>query len=254
MSAGSFRRDRIPDENILHEIRAHALIADHEDERRDRHLGRRALRRFDGAAERTLRVAARHPFAQHRDVARRRGPLSRWADLGSEGLAREVDVLGERRHHIVGTHAGRHAIVVADVEARPALEALLRDPLLLLLLRPLALDVDAAVLALAPFAQLVEIALQLAPAVAIGLFLHALLETLLALALVHVRDVDRGARVVAEGSEPAAGELEFDQILLHLDERHGNLVAATNAGAVLLQAVAELLDATAPRRAACHFN
>ena len=105
----------------------------------------------------------------------------------------------------------------------------------------LALGGDAAVLAIAPVAQVVELALQGAAPVVVALVVDAALELLLALGLSGVRNRDRRARVVAERAEASAGELELDEVLLQLHHGDGHRIARTDGGAVALQAVAVFL-------------
>src|SRR6185436_4628141 len=141
-----------------------------------------ALGGFDDASERPLRFGARHPLSQLADVSgRRRDVVSRI------GPAAEVDVLGEGPHHVFGAQAGRDLVLVAQVESRAAPQAPFGDPLLLDLFDAFALRGDAAVLALAPAAHLVELALELAAAIAVRLVLDALLEIFFVLALVDQR-------------------------------------------------------------------
>src|SRR5205085_1362810 len=128
-----------------------------------------ALRHLRRPAVEILGFRARHAFARQRRLVRRRT----WG-IVERGVRRdvgEVDVLGERRHHVVGTDAIGNAAVVAKIEARSAVQAALGQPRDLLVLGALALDRDAVVLALAAFTQLVELALEMPAAIAIVLVL-----------------------------------------------------------------------------------
>src|SRR4051812_44175893 len=90
---------------------------------------------------------------EHGDVAvgRLRGGLAQ------PGMTAKIDVFGQRGGQVLRPHPGGHPIVVAEVEARPAVQPVLGNPLALLLLDALAFDSDAAVLALAVVAELVAL-------------------------------------------------------------------------------------------------
>src|SRR6185295_15796879 len=170
--------DRVTDEHVLDEIGGHALVADVEHQGGHREAPVAALRGFDRAAERPLGIRPRHPFSQQADIGRRRDITS------GVGPAAEVDVLGQRRDHVFGTQPRWDGARVAQVEPRAAAQPLLGDPLPLDLLDALPLHRDTPVFSLAPRADLVQLALQPAPAIAIVFLLDALLEVLFALALV----------------------------------------------------------------------
>src|SRR5262252_7413712 len=72
----------------------------------------------------------------------------------------------------------------------------------------------------------------------VSLVLGESLELFLAFALLHGRDVDGRARVIADGPVPAATQLELDEIPLDLDERDDRSVAGTQRGPELLQPIA----------------
>src|SRR6185436_7320947 len=112
-----------------------------------------------------LGLSPGHPLAEEADIARRRRLVAGVVP------AAEVDVLGQGRDHILGPQAPRNLVLVAQVESRAAPQALLGDSLPLDFLEARPLDGDPAVLALAPLADLVELGLQLAPAIAIVLLL-----------------------------------------------------------------------------------
>src|SRR4051812_49697322 len=82
---------------------------------------------------------------EHGDVAvgRLRGGLAQLE------MTAKIDVFGQRGGQVFRPHPGGHPIVVAEVEARPAVQPVLGNPLALLLLDALAFDSDAAVFALA---------------------------------------------------------------------------------------------------------
>ena len=73
-------------------------------------------------------------------------------------------------------------------------------------------------------------------------------QALLALALLDERDVDRRARVVPEGPEPAAAELKLDVIALDLHERDDNPVASSDGDPVFSEVVAVAADVHRPAR------
>src|SRR3954454_18810667 len=137
---------------------------------------------------------------EHGDVAvwRLRGGLAQ------PGMTAKIDVFGQRGGQVFRPHPGGHPIVVAQVEARPAVQPVLGNPLALLLLDALAFGGDAAVLALAVVAEAVELALEPMAPVAVVLVLDPLSQLALARALLEQRQVRRRAGVVAEGPEAAA--------------------------------------------------
>src|SRR6266850_1770654 len=115
LTSALFRRDRVAHEDVLDEIGGDALIAGAEDERRHGKAGLTFFRGLGGPPELALCIGPRHPFAQQRDVARRGG-----CDLVSPAVGAgdtEVDVFGQRRHHVLRPDTGRDTVVVAQVES-----------------------------------------------------------------------------------------------------------------------------------------
>src|SRR5207244_8642568 len=129
-------------------------------------------------------------------------------------------------HRFVRPRAGRHCSRVGDVEAGAAGPSISRDAAPFAFLGDGPCGFDAPVLAMPPVTQLSELALEFVPAASIVFVLDLPFEPLFAVALLDERDVDRGTRIVREGAEAAATQLEFDEILLQLDPRDGRALAA----------------------------
>src|SRR5438874_485380 len=228
------RTDGVPDQHAFHELADDPLIVARE--RCGDHAQRAfsALARLLRASERLLRVRERHPLVDRAGRRDRRSEL-RCFDMRLRrtlvGCERKVDVPRKGAHDPGGLEARRDAVLVADVEARPCVQALLRDALLLLFLRCGLDGLVAAVFAATFGPNVVQLALNAALARGIGLVLHLLFEILFALRLRRVRDVDAGARVVAERAESATAKLELEQLVLHAHARHERRVAGPNSDA-----------------------
>jgi len=115
-----------------------------------------------------------------------------------------------------------------------------------------ALGHDPAVLALAALAQFVEVPFEFAPTPRVLFPVDLLFELLLAVALLDERDVDRRAGVIAESPEPAAVQLELDQVSFRLHEGDRNGLAGPDGNAVAVQILDVVLQVD--RRCGCDVD
>src|SRR3954471_5446127 len=154
------------DQDAFDEIRDDLLVAEHEPEGDDGQAAFAAYVLRRGRAELALGLLARHSLPRGKArvvpfVARHRGDGRAVAQRG------KIDELGQGRHYFRGLDASRHRTLITEIEPGSAL-----SPTLVQYFAPVGfgngtIGVDAAILALAPFAELVAFVLEAATLVRI---------------------------------------------------------------------------------------
>jgi hypothetical protein len=153
----------------------------------------------------------------------------------------EVHVALERAHHAVGDEVhGRDVLLLeADVESRAHVEGATAVALAAYLVGLFGHHAVASVFPLPIPSDIVQLALELAPAPLVGFMPDPPLELFLVAGLGDVGDVDR-TRAVLGAVEAASTELELDEVVLHLDEGDHDPLPLTEGDAARADAVSHL--------------